>query len=391
MENKVSTLSFLKDILICSLGAYGGPEAHYGVFMDQMVTKKGYITEEELVELMALTSFLPGPSSTQTLVSIGLKVGGRKLGALTMLVWGLPIVLFMIFLSFMYQLLRTFELDDQFLRFIGPMAVGFIFLAGFKISKKVIKDPINVGLLIVSFITTLFFRNIFIFPLLLVAGGLVKVLLSKEDNLWNKQALNPPYKVFLVFLSIALISYGLSLWIDHPVLYLFQLFYRFGYLVIGGGQVVIPYMYENLVHVNQFLTSDQFLTGFGLVQGLPGPMFSFSAYVGGLAASTETTFIQILAGFFSAAGIFLPGILLIYFVYPIWENLKKIKGIRIAMTGVGAIAGGLILSAGVTLFNDSGFTLINTFVIVVTILILLTKKIPAPLIVLLAIIFGLIL
>lgn len=391
MAQQVKTLPFLKDVLICSLGAYGGPEAHYGVFMDQMVTKRGYITEEELVELMALTSFLPGPSSTQTLVSIGLKLGGRKLGALTMLVWGLPIVIFMILLSFMYQFLRTFELDDNFLRFIGPMAVGFIFLAGFKISKKVVKDPVNIMLLLLSLITTIFFRNIFIFPLLLIIGGVVKVLLSKENNLWKKKALNPPYKVFFVFLIIAIMSYLLSLFIDHPVLYLFQLFYRFGYLVIGGGQVVIPYMYENLVHVNQFLTSDQFLTGFGLVQGLPGPMFSFSAYVGGLAASSETAFTQVLAGFFSAIGIFLPGVLLIYFVYPIWENLKKIKGIRIAMTGVSAIAAGLILSAGITLFSDSGVTLINSFVIVLTILILLTKKIPAPLLVLLAIGFGVIL
>ncbi|MFW5864479.1 MAG: chromate efflux transporter [Candidatus Izemoplasmataceae bacterium] len=391
MEKQTKTLSFLKDVLICSLGAYGGPEAHYGVFLDQMVSKKRYITEEELAELMALTSFLPGPSSTQTLVSIGLKVGGRKLGALTMLVWGLPIVLFMIFLSFMYNVLNTLNISDNFLRFIGPMAVGFIFLAGFKLSKKVVQDSVNTILLIISFATSLFFRNIFIFPLLLLIGGLIKVLLSKETNLWTKTKLNPPYKIFMLFLGVAGLSFLLSLWINHPIVYLFQLFYRFGYLVIGGGQVVIPYMYETLVHDNQFLTSEQFLTGFGLVQGLPGPMFSFSAYVGGLSASSETVLVQILAGFVSAVGIFLPGILLIYFVYPIWESLKNIKGIRIAMSGVSSIAGGLILSAGVKLFIDSGITIINLIVVALTIGLLLTKKIPAPFIVLLALGLGLIL
>ncbi len=76
---KTSWLAFLKDVLICSLGAYGGPEAHLGVFMDQMVVKRRYLDEEELIELLALCSILPGPTSTQTIVSIGYKVGGPVL------------------------------------------------------------------------------------------------------------------------------------------------------------------------------------------------------------------------------------------------------------------------------------------------------------------------
>jgi chromate transporter len=88
--SKIPTLQFLKDVLICSLGAFGGPEAHYGVFLDQMVQKKKYVTEEEMIELIALCGVLPGPSSTQTMVSIGYKVGGMKLAWLTLLVWALP-------------------------------------------------------------------------------------------------------------------------------------------------------------------------------------------------------------------------------------------------------------------------------------------------------------
>ena len=93
--------TFLKDILICSLGAYGGPEAHYGVFTEQLVIKKQYLTEEELVELIALTGILPGPSSTQTIVAIGYKVGGPWLAFLTFVVWALPALVFMTLLSFM--------------------------------------------------------------------------------------------------------------------------------------------------------------------------------------------------------------------------------------------------------------------------------------------------
>ena len=95
---------FLKDVFICSLGAYGGPEAHYGVFTDQLVVKKHYLTEEELVELIALCSILPGPTSTQTIVAIGHRVGGPILALFTMLVWALPVLVLMTLLSFLYQI-----------------------------------------------------------------------------------------------------------------------------------------------------------------------------------------------------------------------------------------------------------------------------------------------
>lgn len=94
-QKRVRWRTFLKDVFICSLGSYGGPEAHYGVFTDQMVIKKNYLAEEELVELIALTGILPGPSSTQTIVAIGYKMGGPLLALLTMLVWALPVLILM--------------------------------------------------------------------------------------------------------------------------------------------------------------------------------------------------------------------------------------------------------------------------------------------------------
>ncbi|MGE4465157.1 chromate transporter, partial [Sphaerochaeta sp.] len=86
------TAHFLKDVLLCSLGAYGGPEAHFAVFLDHLVSKKHYLSEEELVELLALTSILPGPTSTQTITAVGYKLGGPLLALLTLLVWALPAI-----------------------------------------------------------------------------------------------------------------------------------------------------------------------------------------------------------------------------------------------------------------------------------------------------------
>ena len=380
--------TFLKDVFICSLGAYGGPEAHYGVFTDQLVVKKKYLSEEELVELIALCSILPGPTSTQSIVSIGYKIGGPMLAFLTMMVWALPVLTVMTILSFMYVFLESLNLSGDGLRYVGPMAVGFIVLAAFNIGKKVVTDKMTLLLLIFGAVTTYLIREPWIFPLVLIVGGTVSILRSKEKNLWNRVRLNPPWIYFIVFSGFALGSIALILISDERLVHLFESFYRYGYLVFGGGQVVVPVMYSELVDVNQYMTSSEFLTGYGLVQGLPGPMFSFAAYAGGLAARGGSVIYQVMGAVIGGIGIFLPGLLLIYFIYPVWENMKKIKAIKVSLKGINAVAGGLIAVAAVILMQKSGLALDNFIVTLMTILLLKTKKIPAPLIVLGVLIAG---
>lgn len=380
--------TFLKDVFICSLGAYGGPEAHYGVFTDQMVVKKRYLNEEELVELIALTSILPGPSSTQTIVAMGYKFGGPLLAFLTLLVWALPVLVLMTLFSFLSGFLATMNISQDGLRYIGPMAVGFILVAAYRISSKVVKDKVTFILLVFGALITYFIREAWIYPLVLILGGIVSIFVSKEDNLWNSTKLDPPWVYLLLFLSFAVGSLALSLMYNNKIIDLFESFYRYGYLVIGGGQVVIPMMYSELVELSQYMTNQEFLTGFGLVQGLPGPMFSFSAYAGGMAARDGGILFQVLGAMVSGIGIFLPGLLLIYFVYPIWESLKKIKGIRISLKGITAVAGGLISVASIILMEKSGFQLDNILVTFFTSIILFSKKVPAPLIVASVLIIG---
>lgn len=389
-QKKIPWKTFLKDVFICSLGAYGGPEAHYGVFTDQMVIKKEYLIEEELVELIALTGILPGPSSTQTIIAIGYKIGGPWLALLTMLVWALPVLTIMTLLSFLSQFLGSMKVSQDGLRYIGPMAVGFIIMAAYRIGRKVVTDKTTMLLLLLGSITTYFIREPWIYPLVLIIGGMVSVITSKEKNLWNRVKIIPPWRYFIAFGIFAIGSILLTFIWDNRILHLFESFYRYGYLVIGGGQVVIPLMYSELVEVNQFMTNQEFLTGFGLVQGLPGPMFSFSAYVGGMAARGGSALTQVLGAIVAGIGIFLPGILLIYFIYPIWEDLKKIKGIKVSLRGITAVAGGLITVAAVILMQRSGFALDNILIMLLTVLLLLTKKIPAPIIVVTVIASGII-
>ncbi len=379
---------FLKDVMICSLGAYGGPEAHFGVFTDQMVVKKHYLTEEELVELIALTGILPGPSSTQTITAIGHKMGGPVLAFLTLLVWALPAIIIMTFLSFLYFFLSKTQFNPNILIYIRPLAVGFILVAGYRIGKKVMKDRLTIVLFLFSLGVTLFIQSALLFPLLLLMGGVTSVIVSKERQLWHRLELKPTWIYLISFLGFALLVMGLNAFFPNRIFHLLEMFYRFGYLVIGGGQVVIPYMINDLVLVNGILTMDEFLTGFGIVQGIPGPMFSFAAYAGGLASKDLGIIGQILGALVSGIAIFLPGTLLIFFIYPIWTRIKTIKAIRIAIAGITAVAGGFIGATGVRLLILGGWKWDILVVMGITVVLLLIKKLPAPVLVLMTLLLG---
>ncbi len=380
--------AFLKDVLVCSLGAYGGPESHMSVFIDQLVVKRKYLTETELIELIALCSILPGPTSTQTIVSIGYKTGGPLLAFATMLVWALPVLVVMTVLSFLYQFLAAREVPHDVLRFIGPMAVGFIVVAAVRIARKVVTDAPTALLMLFGAVSTYLVRAPWVFPVVLAAGGLVSILLSREQGIWHRVGVTPPWRYLVAFGAIALGGVALAALTESRFVALFESFYRYGYLVFGGGQVVVPVMHSELVELGGFMTNPEFLTGYGLVQGLPGPMFSFAAYAGGMAARSGTAAEQVVGAVAGGIGIFLPGLLLIYFVYPIWEDLKQMKAVRIALRGINAVAGGLIAIAAVILLQASGFYLENLVVTALAIALLVSRKVPAPLIVVAALVAG---
>lgn len=379
---------FLKDVLVCSLGAYGGPESHISVFLNRMVTKRRYLAEEELIELMALCSILPGPTSTQTIVSIGYKAGGPKLALLTMLVWAIPVLSAMTALSFLYGILAERNISGKVLRYVGPMAVGFIIVAAVRIGRKVVKDIPTVFLVLFGGAVTFFVRSPWIFPVVLLTGAVVGMLVYREQGMWNRVTVRPRWVYFAAFAVLAAGGLIASSLTDARLVALFERFYRYGYLVFGGGQVVVPVMYSELVDVHQFMTSGEFLTGYGLVQGLPGPMFSFAAYAGGMAARYGGILVHILGAVIGGIGIFLPGLLLIYFVYPLWEDLKRIRAVRISLIGINAVAGGLIAAAAVILMIASGFTWDNLLVTAAAVVLLGFTRIPAPLIVLTALAAG---
>jgi chromate transporter len=388
MNKTVDSKTFLKDVLICSLGAFGGPEAHFGVFMDQLVQKKAYINQDELVEMMALTAILPGPSSTQTIVAIGHHLGGPKLAILTLLVWALPAIIVMSVFSFFNNLLTVLKLTQDNLRYIEPMALAFMVLAAYRIGRKSLTKPWKFILFIVSLLISYFYRTTWMFPLLVIGGALFSVFIQKAKHSWHKMNLKPNWSYVLVLIFIAMMSYVLARSTNNPILFLFDAFYRYGYLVIGGGNVVIPYMVTDLVETYGLISYQDFLTGFGLVQGMPGPMFSFSAFVGGLVVSNQGVLTQMMAALISGLAIFMPGVLLIFFVVPLWSELKTQSMIKTAMEGVSVVATALMSSAALVLMVRMGINLQYWLILFLCLVALASKKIWTPLLVLGVLVLG---
>jgi chromate transporter len=173
---------------------------------------------------------------------------------------------------------------------------------------------------------------------------------------------------------------------------LFENFYRNGSLIFGGGQVLIPLLYTEFVEFKSYLSSEEFLSGFGIVQALPGPVFSFAAYIGALAMRENGILWQVLGGLIAAAGIFLPGTFLIFFVIRFWEQLKKYRMVKASLEGINAASSGLVIAAAFLLFQplENDANVINITILIGTFILLMFTKTPAPLIIIGGLIAGLI-
>jgi chromate transporter len=382
-------IKFLKSVILASLASYGGPEAHIGAFVQRFVVKDKYLTENELIELVGLYSLVPGPTSTQTITSIGYLVGGPLLALFTFLVWATPAILIMTVVSFLTLLINDQPNLSGLLQFIAPMAVGFILIASYRIGRKVIVSKETLLIFLTSFIITLFLRQWYVFPIILIISGLITSQLTKEKSKINFKISKPPYIYLLILTLLPTVVIIFNLIIPIQTLDLFIKFYRYGILVFGGGQVVVPLMYNELVTELQLLTSTQFLSGYGIVQGIPGPLFSFASYAGALA-NQSNPIIQFINGIISGFALFLPGLILVFFVMPIYKDLRNIQFYKNALVGVSASAGGLIASAGVILLIANGLSLISIFITALTSVLLYNKKIPESLIVLMVLGLGLI-
>jgi chromate transporter len=169
---------------------------------------------------------------------------------------------------------------------------------------------------------------------------------------------------------------------------LFENFYRNGSLIFGGGQVLVPYLYTEFVEFKSYLSSEEFLTGYAISQSIPGPTFSISSYIGALSMREWGVPGLVTGGLIAAAGIFLPGTFLIFFVIRFWDALKKYRRVRAALEGINAVSCGMLIAAAYLLFEPLESNLFNIVAIIGTYALLQFTKIPSPLIVVLGVAAG---
>jgi chromate transporter len=403
---------FLKAVFLHSITAFGGPQGHIGMMMKTFVYRRHDITEEELMEYNAFCQLLPGASSTQTLTLIGYKRGGIPLAVLTLIIWILPACILMGVFSFFIEYINDKNGTLKLFRFVEPMTVGFLVFAAWKAFRISIHNTITHFIMAVSAIATfLLFKTPWIFPIVIVLGGLITNISSKripQTEIITRKIKWANIWLFAFIFILAGISSELARknnWPQRKPINLFENTYRFGSLVFGGGQVLIPFMYEqfvarpesqNLIQRNPNIVKinkDDFYTGAGFVRAIPGPVFSVSSYMGGIAMKDLGFSMQVLGCIIGSVAIFLPSALLVLFFFPIWSNMKKYATVYRALEGINAVVVGIMIAGSFYMMKDfnPGTTLsfwLNIGVGLLTLSLLLNSKLPSPVIVMICLLLG---
>jgi chromate transporter len=385
---KVKWSTFLLDVFMCSLGSYGGPEAHYGVFSSILVKKKKYITEEELTEMIGLYALVPGPSSTQTITAIGYYTGGPILAILTFLVWALPAIVTMGLIGVFFSSITASNSWHPILTYLPAVAVSFIIYAAITLSKKVLKKSFDYILFAVMLILSLLLTrySMWVIPLLLILGGMIVLFPHLKNKSDIKISHQPKWYILGIVILLALFNEGLRTLVTAPWVTLYTSFYRYGYSVIGGGQIVIPLMIQDLIETQSLISLNDFLAGYAIDQAIPGPLFSFAAFVS--SRSFAGSGYSFLAGLIGGLSVFLPGILLVFFIFPLWKSTRAIPQMKYFLTGVSITAASLITMTSINQIIELPLNITVYFIVIISALLLLSKKVPAPLIVIIAAILG---
>jgi chromate transporter len=399
-------IPFLKSVIRFACTAFGGPNAHIGVMTKEFVEKRKDITQEELIEFFSFCQLLPGPSSTQTITLIGYKRGGPLLAILTLLLWCLPAILIMSSFSFLVRSEKLMQLFPHLFTFIQPMAIGFLLFASWQAMKLSIKNMATAAIMIVVAILSVAFPSPWVFPLAVIAAGIVTNFSNKriiETTTQPKKIKWINLHLFVLFFIVAGVLSEVARvnhWQHARLFNLFENFYRFGSMVWGGGHALMGAIADQFIGLQQhrlaepYLNNQEVLTGFGLVSCVPGPVFSVSSYMGGMSMQTQSAGLQVLGCAVASIGVFLPSLLLILFLFPLYNNLKQHVIIYRALEGIYAAVIGIMWASVIKVFlpivksSAPADTVVSAIVAISTFLILRYTKISPPIIVLSCLLIG---
>ncbi|PKH11701.1 chromate efflux transporter [Planomicrobium sp. MB-3u-38] len=347
MNQNKSTVSFksLLEILFVStrlgLTSFGGPIAHLGYFHEEYVRRKKWMDEKSYADLVALAQFLPGPASSQVGIGIGAMRAGVLGGIVSFIGFTLPSVIALILFAL---LLQSFDVSDAgWLKGLKIVAVAVVAHAILGMAKNLAPDLKRKAIVLFALIVTLFWQTAFTQVGVILIAALIGYILYKNTAETTEGRMQFPItkKVAITCLSLffgflfllpILREVTGSYWIA-----MFDSFYRAGSLVFGGGHVVLPLLQQEFVPTG-WLSEEAFLAGYGATQAVPGPLFTFAAYLG-------TVMNGWTGGLFATFAIFLPAFLLIVGALPFWDALRTNRKVKGAIMGVNAAVLGILISA----------------------------------------------
>jgi chromate transporter len=339
-------LEVFRIFLRLGLTSFGGPVAHLGYFRAEFVARRKWLEEAAFADIVALCQFLPGPASSQTGISIGIMRAGLPGGLAAWLGFTMPSALAMC--AFGYGVGWAGDLSHAaWLHGLKIVAVAVVANALWGMARNLCPDAMRATIAVAAAVTVIATPTAAGQVGAIIGGGLIGWWLLKGADVGSGAALavgvprSWSIPAAILFLALLLGLPVLHASVSSHALAEFDSFYRSGALVFGGGHVVLPLLQAEVVPPG-WVDNNAFLAGYGAAQAVPGPLFTFSAYLGTVMGPAPNGW---LGGLICLVAIFLPSFLLLIAALPYWETLRRMPSVQSALRGVNAAVVGILLAA----------------------------------------------
>lgn len=345
-EKRESAFAVFSAFLKLGLTSFGGPIAHLGYFRDEFVVRRKWLDDRVYADLVALCQFTPGPASSKVGIGIGLSQAGLPGAFAAWLAFTMPSALALLLFAYGVEAFAS-DLGAGWLHGLKVVAVAVVAQAVWGMAKNLCPDASRFTLAVVASLIAMIWPTSVGQVAAIAVGAIVgcTLLPSKADEAHISMGISlgkgaGALSLALFFALLLGLPVAAALYPGQS-LALFDGFYRAGSLVFGGGHVVLPLLQSEVVPPG-WVSNDAFLAGYGAAQAVPGPLFTFAAYLGAIMDPEPNGWHGALL---CIAAIFLPAFLLTIGVLPFWDDLRRYPVVRSALTGVNAAVVGLLLAA----------------------------------------------
>ena len=335
----------LLEILIVStrLGftSFGGPIAHLGYFHDEYIHRRKWIDEKSYADLVALCQFLPGPASSQVGIGIGVMRAGVLGGIVSFLGFTLPSVFALIIFALVLQGMDVS--NAGWIHGLKIVAVAVVAHAILGMAKNLTPDLKRKSIALFALVVTLLWQTVFTQVGIILLSAFIGFLIYRQQKDESEGRVSFPITrgfaigCLVLFFCLLILLPILREVTSNYWIAMFDSFYRSGSLVFGGGHVVLPLLEREFVPTG-WLSEEAFLAGYGAAQAVPGPLFTFAAYLGAVMNGWA-------GGILATVAIFLPSFLLILGTLPFWDSLRRNPKVKGALMGANAAVVGILISA----------------------------------------------